>query len=98
SGMYALSLHDALPILVGIDETGQRGPVGLAGAPCRGGFWGGPWVSGETGDPPGAPDGRAASACVSPPDGVLPPLRSISNPVLEQDRKSTRLNSSHVKI
>src|SRR5699024_12016926 len=75
---YTLSLHDALPILVGAagGERVQVGPGGLVHGRAR--------VGGQLQDLPGAFVGVGGRRQVQ-----------RSN---RQDRKSTRLNSSHVSI
>src|SRR3989442_14409750 len=71
--IYPLSLHDALPILLGFDPRSETGapPPGIAGGP-------------PNGDAAGAP---APGIAGGPPNGAA-----------RGDRKSTRLNSSHVRI
>src|SRR5690606_39317743 len=90
STIAALSLHDALPI------SGATQPA----AQCH---------RGQSGNPPGqsladladAEPGRAPGASGSHRPGAGTGPRTTGQPVhavLHQDRKSTRLNSSHVKI
>src|SRR5690606_42010138 len=85
--IYALSLHDALPI----SETFSR--PALAGAEDEAGPL-----------PPAHPQERPAShEADRKPRTALPPrcqprhLQATRSPG-QRDRKSTRLNSSHVKI
>src|SRR5207249_11795772 len=72
--IYTLSLHDALPILVGADPL-------LQPLPCLG--------------PGGAQTGPYADY-----EDLAAGYRHYvpSNPLMGLDRKSTRLNSSHVSI
>src|SRR5690606_41663014 len=88
--LYTLSLHDALPIFPrGPRRRGDRLVAGLEDEPV-----GAPALRRARADAPGDvpapgdhPGGRA--------------LRAVPEPVLRAstvDRKSTRLNSSHVKI
>src|SRR5690606_40045407 len=94
AGVYPLALHDALPIS---RPAGRPAPVGAAGGRARR-----PGGRGHPGaDPPGAvvrpaadPPGRAARR-VRRPDRTGAERGGVSPGV---DRKSTRLNSSHVKI
>src|SRR5690606_40306266 len=82
--IYTLSLHDALPIFVGLNAivcVGLNLLIGYAGQISLGhaGFFG---------------LGAYGSALLVANWGV-PPFAAL---VLATDRKSTRLNSSHVKI
>src|SRR5690606_40588362 len=84
TGLYTLSLHDALPI-----SAGRGGPV-----PCSPyhahGVRGQSWNGKDDGCPLAGPHvPRAGRAEPRPPGGS-----GAGRP----DRKSTRLNSSHVKI
>src|SRR5690606_39559333 len=97
--LSTLSLHDALPIYAADLEIGISGAVtGLLGAPIGalqvniggtlGDFLG---VEGST--PPTVDlDGTSVAGL---PLGTL--LTPVVNLVVGEDRKSTRLNSSHVK-
>src|SRR5690606_40127110 len=89
------SLHDALPILRGDEAVaGAPGPVGAA-EPGLGDADGSAAHDDQhvaddakEGEQPQGPGGRA-------PHGVPHPGREVGR---RSDRKSTRLNSSHVKI
>src|SRR5690606_40762904 len=94
---YSLSLHDALPILWHRrgDPAGAAGALSLAELPSG---------AGQRRDPPavaagqGAADlapGAAATRIAAGPG--LRPAAALSRR-RRRDRKSTRLNSSHVKI
>src|SRR5690606_41369447 len=86
--IYTLSLHDALPISALIHLHLACGQIGKPGA--------GPFsLTGQ----PNAMGGREAGGMAT----LLPGHRSPDNAddraeVAKLDRKSTRLNSSHVKI
>src|SRR5690606_41005272 len=94
----SLSLHDALPILI---EEKRRGPVALGlhdgeGLPVyvkRGPF--GPYVQlGDVTEENPKPKRAGIPNCFDPETLDL----ETAIQLLELDRKSTRLNSSHVKI
>src|SRR5690606_41630503 len=93
----ALSLHDALPILPGLFARAalRRGVRGRA-LPNRG------FSSTATVDPDHL--SRYRRLCKFKDDGRLPPTYphllafALQMRLLTEDRKSTRLNSSHVKI
>src|SRR5207253_10268162 len=92
---YALSLHDALPIsdrsesrsrtCEAVTTWSSRHARPLAGKRRR------PWT---------ATTERPArwTAFARPSDRLASTLLDVSESVMEQDRKSTRLNSSHVAI
>src|SRR5690606_40913639 len=89
-----LSLHDALPIsIVFIPES----PAGSRAACCVRARYG-IFVSSTT-KPVGDEEGRETMATM---EGVRPAPRNFDElkqlVAASQDRKSTRLNSSHVKI
>src|SRR5690606_41927599 len=93
-----LPLHDALPILAagGVDEAGEDlvgGPVGVRG-PDQGGCGGGEG-GGATGASVAVAIGAEGGVAVL---GHVHPRRCEVDVVAVLDRKSTRLNSSHVKI
>src|SRR5690606_42144325 len=82
TALYPLSLHDALPISTTVDRAMRQGSV----RPCVFAF-----INGAR--------GLYANHCDGGPrweDAVHGDVRSYLLTVL--DRKSTRLNSSHVKI
>src|SRR5690606_40838111 len=83
SAMYPLSLHDALPISVGADVSDRRYP--RQGSPVSG-----PRVNAA---------GRLRDS-IRVEGAPAPELRLRRRPLtpFASDRKSTRLNSSHVKI
>src|SRR5207302_11123876 len=95
---YPLSLHDALPILAGTARSvGSRaGRAWLTRRPSS-------YVIAEplpvstrlSTTPPATP--IAGHVCRRARDGRLA-MSSITSPASTPDRKSTRLNSSHVKI
>src|SRR5690606_41866891 len=96
TALTPLSLHDALPILsVFSFHEGWGGPREERGRPTGGG-----WSAGldcvqevvRVGDP-GGPRGVEDHLCPS-----LLGEPDVASGVLGGDRKSTRLNSSHVKI
>src|SRR5207253_10380839 len=78
SAIYALSLHDALPICSDVAIVASL----LAGLI-------------EGGAPPPAPRGAPLAAPRGAATGTSPVARPL---VASPDRKSTRLNSSHVAI
>src|SRR5690606_39612735 len=80
--IYALSLHDALPILPLRLHVARR----FRRAPCRGG----------TGGRGCRPRDRGRAARLRAMPGLQTRLPGVGDP--RADRKSTRLNSSHVKI
>src|SRR5690606_41916580 len=95
--IYALSLHDALPIC-GRRPDHRPGPQWLLCPATHRSRDAGPVrVDGAV-----APDGlRQCAPCehtVTPGVGVRLPQPGPGEADLEEDRKSTRLNSSHVKI
>src|SRR5690606_41751012 len=86
--IYTLSLHDALPIFpVGRDEP-DRPHVGDAAVEGR--------IPRLVGNPGVRP--RLEVALRPNPDLQLASAREVGNDEATLDRKSTRLNSSHVKI
>src|SRR5439155_22219098 len=92
-GIYPLSLHDALPILVAYFDLGFKGHPGFTcealawrdGRPWRGVDPRHPWL------PIASPEIDFYLEASAIPTAV------VSGPA-EADRKSTRLNSSHVAI
>src|SRR5690606_41180572 len=96
--IYRLSLHDALPICDrGLRERGGRGgrpglsPGALRLGAARGGGARGVRPVARAAAPPGGAPGRRVSA--APGARVTSAVEVDDLP----DRKSTRLNSSHVK-
>src|SRR5690606_40249992 len=96
--LHTLSLHDALPIF-GVAEPVLPGlrvvPGALVGHPA----WVDPVVEGEHRPHPVRLD--LADEVVVVGDGLwiaVPSARLYARPLDREDRKSTRLNSSHVKI
>src|SRR5690606_41864993 len=89
TGPSPLSLHDALPISARRRRRGLR----LAAVLGRGLAARGP---GGGGHPPGSEAGQGAGAGTG--RGDRPDGRPAAVRVAGGDRKSTRLNSSHVKI
>src|SRR5690606_41303528 len=86
--IYTLSLHDALPIYLGAMLGGQ-----LPGAAQRGAAEGGGHIASRSRKSPSVRRNSDASVA------VFGSVRLISaSTTLKPDRKSTRLNSSHVKI
>src|SRR5690606_41169425 len=84
TGFYTLSLHDALPISIGEGAAVPRVPVQGAG--------------GDLADPAVAGlDQQVRGVAAGAPFKVVH-HRQGSGGELLRDRKSTRLNSSHVKI
>src|SRR5690606_41706099 len=82
--IYTLSLHDALPICVGLDVVEADHGVG---------------VDAEDAFRERQPALERAGARRGDGDGVdVELLGQFGDPLVDQDRKSTRLNSSHVKI
>src|SRR5690606_40846770 len=85
-----LSLHDALPILMLRRQQPRGHPPSRAGVtPC----------------PPATPGFPAPSStpcttrpCLTSGTAFSPSANSSTPPARSRDRKSTRLNSSHVKI
>src|SRR5690606_39488405 len=97
SGTYTLSLRDALPISPPV-AAGQEAGVRRGTRGQR---------RGVGGTAPGAHHPVPAAALVVVPDGghrrgsarTRPPrVGTGTHPCVSRDRKSTRLNSSHVKI
>src|SRR5207249_10631166 len=88
----ALSLHDALPIW----ELRARGPA-RQGRAERGGAGGSGRPRAER-LPRGARRGRLAGDRPAPELALGPGVRTRLRRLLRRDRKSTRLNSSHVSI
>src|SRR5690606_39499682 len=90
TSIQTISLHDALPIL----EEGLRGPEGT-----RGGLEEGALLS-PSSSPPLPNAAIAGILLYAPQNQVFRALAAFvrSYAGLEEDRKSTRLNSSHVKI
>src|SRR5690606_41414640 len=94
SQIHSLTLHDALPISSPPTPSRRCGgsPTPVAGRPrpqaiSRGG-------PDDTGDTARTPLGRAAGR----PDDHVRPADRLRGGRPRRDRKSTRLNSSHVKI
>src|SRR5439155_8609913 len=82
--IYTLSLHDALPIL----DVGEGARVAIAESDLE--DYPGLWLRGTSGN---------GLAAVFPPYPLKEKLeRDRDLKVVERDRKSTRLNSSHVAI
>src|SRR5690606_42158573 len=94
SVFYTLSLHDALPIWIGVEAECQFGralPVNVTGAMGA--------VASEFGLPWNICRGLAVMGRAIGLVGHI--LEESKNPMADEiyiDRKSTRLNSSHVKI
>src|SRR5207249_10761435 len=82
--LYTLSLHDALPIYHGRVAVAHASRGGASGADSRCG----PRARRSTGE--ASSDGRGDEASAS--------RRHADARHADQDRKSTRLNSSHVSI
>src|SRR5690606_40815307 len=82
--LYPLSLHDALPISLGSAVIGSLFALRLVN------------IIGERLPSDGA-TGQVGDVASLTPNGVLDLPDSVRD-VVVQDRKSTRLNSSHVKI
>src|SRR5690606_41579412 len=88
AALYALSLHDALPISPTLGDPSAVGPVGNSNAAIAV-LAGGNFVVATSGV---APEARILSI-----SGLVDTI-PISAATDLRDRKSTRLNSSHVKI
>src|SRR5690606_39771605 len=86
--MHALSLHDALPILAAGDDADAHVGWRRVGAAIADGFAGAHALHGDHG---AVQRHRRLQAELR---GAAPGQRACA----EKDRKSTRLNSSHVKI
>src|SRR5690606_40579308 len=86
---YTLSLHDALPI------CGRRGPVRICPAPVDDRLSRGVGDQGGQGDRVCRPSARALRRAVRHSQRGLYAAQAAG---VLKDRKSTRLNSSHVKI
>src|SRR5690606_41587789 len=85
TALYTLSLHDALPIWRGIAQGTQHLDVAALNAVV-------PGIEGRTNGHQSEPDDGGPLAPTRWPDGFL------QRQMAQRDRKSTRLNSSHVKI
>src|SRR5690606_41233190 len=91
---HPLSLHDALPICG--ERTGRPAPTGGTGRPAKSAAPSG--QRGRTTSPAGKDEGRKRSD-TKPQKGRAKGKGNFNKgPHGRRDRKSTRLNSSHVKI
>src|SRR5690606_41766779 len=88
--LYTLSLHDALPIFLGQRRGRGKGPVALRQAGA--GKLAGEGRGRDTAVPPARTLARRALSRAASALGV------DARTAFRLDRKSTRLNSSHVKI
>src|SRR5690606_41931115 len=89
TAIYALSLHDALPIFAGVGELCGRHDHLLS-----------PLKQSPDADCLRAHmiEPRLDNGEMDLPDVIQHPVGGIGAQSIEPDRKSTRLNSSHVKI
>src|SRR5207302_10235004 len=94
SQLYTLSLHDALPILIARrpDQAIELGTVEVAFADAHGAHAFALVVRGRR------PEIAGAARCAIAVLDVLAFHPPLAGHELSRDRKSTRLNSSHVKI
>src|SRR5207249_12053142 len=94
TGLYTLSLHDALPISELLQR--HRAPLRLRG---RGEDHPGPLPGGPEGGGGGGGAGRAGGrGGALRAEGAHPRAARRVEGIGREDRKSTRLNSSHVSI
>src|SRR5207249_12274544 len=88
--IYTLSLHDALPILIGRGEVAPSGTGSYAEGPV---FWEVCVGAAEVEVEPETGVVRVRKTATAADVG-----RAINPQLVRRDRKSTRLNSSHVSI